>query len=201
MEKFKMEMKIGKKQVAFYGVKGYWNYLTEPHKDKDTKKVEYKTQIVISEEMADEIEEKFNKKPSNLGMKNKTAIKNAKKADKQPILFDGNDDDYILNLTQTATWPSGDARQLTVKYDGAPLKDPVGAGSTMNILCNIGNTAKGLGLYLEAVTVTDLVEAEFSSGGSDEFEGFDRVDMGEPSQVADNDDFGDDFEDDDVSFK
>jgi hypothetical protein len=199
MEKFKMEMKIGKKQVAFYGVKGYWNYLTEPHKDRDTGKVEYKTQIVISEEMADEIEEKFNKKPSNLGMKNKTAIKNAKKADKTPVLFDGNDDDYILNLGQTATWPSGDPRQLTVTFEDKPLKEPVGAGSTMNILCNIGQTSKGAGLYLEAVKVIDLVEAEFSSGGSDEFEGFDRVDMGEPNKVADNDDFGD-FDDDDIPF-
>ena len=196
-----MEMKIGTKQIAFYNVKGYWNYLTEPHKDRDTGKVEYKTQIVISEDMADEIAEKFNKKPSNLGMKNKTAIKNAKKSDKEPILFDGADDDYILNLGQSTVWPSGDARQLTVKYENKAFRDVVTPGSTMNILCNIANTSKGLGMYLEAVTIVELAEGDFGACGGgtpDEFEGFDRVDMSVAKDPEN--DFSDSFEDDDIAF-
>jgi hypothetical protein len=195
-----MDMKIGKKQIAFYGVKAYWNYLTEPHKDRDTGKEEYKTQIVITEEMADEISEKFNKKPSNLGMKNKVEAKNAKKADRTPVLFDGDDDDYVLNLGQTATWPSGDPRTLTVKLDNKAFKGGVGAGSTLNVLCNIANTSKGLGMYLEAVTIVDLVEADYGGGGSDEFEGFDRVDMGEPVKAKEAEADFKDFDDDDMPF-
>lgn len=195
-----MEMKIGKKQIAFYGVKAYWNYLTEPHKDRDTGKEEYKTQIVITEEMADEIAEKFNKKPSNLGMKNKTETKNAKKADRTPVLFDGDDDDYVLNLGQTATWPSGDPRTITVKLDGKAFKGGVGAGSTLNVLCNIANTSKGLGMYLEAVTIVDLVEADYDSSGADEFEGFERVDMGGPVKAKVTETDFDDFDDDDTPF-
>ena len=188
-----MEMKIGKKQIAFYGVKGYWNYLTEPNREG-----QFTTQIVITEEMADEIEEKFNKKPTNLAMKNKQEVKNAKKADRTPVMFEGSDDDYVLNLTQTSTWPSGDPRQISVSLEGKAFTDGVGGGTVMNILCNTAMTSKGLGMYLDKVGIVDLVEAEFSTGGGeDEFEGFDEVDMGAPKPPAKS---SSDFEDDDDPF-
>lgn len=186
-----MEMKIGNKQVAFYGVKGYWNYLTETNRDGM-----YTTQIVITEEMADEIEAKFNKSPTNLGQKNKKETKNAAKGERTPVLFEGSDDDYVLNLSQSGTWKSGDPKQISVSLDGKAFTDRVGSGSTLNILCNIAKTSKGLGMYLDKVNIVDLVEVA-GGGGADEFDGFDKVDMGEQKKSRDS---FDDIDDDDVPF-
>lgn len=175
------DMQIGKRQVLFKGVKGYWNYLTSPNDDG-----KYSTQIVLTEKQVDELlEAGFNKDPKSIADKEKAAQRNAKKkgTEYREGYPDESQEDYVLNLATNA-FINGKPVKLPVTMNGAVFEEAIGAGSTLDILCQRAMTSKGESLFLHKVDVKDLVPV---AGGSDEFE------IGGVAQLDDEfDDFGGD---------
>lgn len=188
-------IKFNSKQMMITNATAYWIKVFAPEQKYKAEKgvMEYSLQVLVPEEVVDALaDNEVNKKPSTVKDKNKATIKNAKKAGKEPILYPEQYEDlYVLTLASLAKWPDGKDKAIKVAMNGKIFNGMAGNETVVDVICELGKDyGDGRPAYLSEVNIKDLVEVDASKAPDPDAFGFE----------ADNEDFGEDFESDDVPF-
>lgn len=187
----------------------------EQRKMSKPNKFEYSVNAVVTEEIADEFDEMFEKQTSKKYTNAKFREKfKLEEDDKLP--FPKAKKQFVLSLKQAAQKADGSKlpkslrpRVVELDEDGKPVditkKKLVGNGSVGDILLRVNTNDFGTFAYLSIVKVTDLLEYEAGGdedredflGGQMEFDDDDEDDTPSGGDDSDDDDDGADSDDDD----